>query len=136
MVQARADRRLRGDRLGLAGLDHALAEPHRPPGDLDRGGQPGTGIITRANAAAALHNPKGYLDSAAGGRGSVRATGWAADPDLPSNPVNLDGRMRGRFSTGVARPDVAAAMRVGPNQGFAITVARVTRGAHTSASTR
>ncbi|MEO7261953.1 MAG: hypothetical protein ABI047_11975 [Jatrophihabitantaceae bacterium] len=39
--------------------------------------------------------------------------------------------MRGRFSTGVARPDVAAAMRVGPNQGFAFTVGSVARGAHT-----
>ncbi|HEY0168803.1 MAG TPA: L,D-transpeptidase family protein [Jatrophihabitans sp.] len=98
-------------------------------------GSQATSIITKANAAAALHNPKGYLDSAAGGRGSVRATGWAADPDLPSNPVNidvyLDGRMRGRFSTGVARPDVAAAMRVGPNSGFALTVGSVARGTHT-----
>ena len=95
-------------------------------------GSQATSIITQANAAAALHNPKGYLDSVAGGRGSVRATGWAADPDLPSYPVQvdvyIDGRMRGRFSTGVARPDVAAAMRVGPNQGFAFTVGSVARG--------
>ncbi|MEO6502132.1 MAG: L,D-transpeptidase family protein [Jatrophihabitantaceae bacterium] len=98
-------------------------------------GSQATSIITRANAAAALHNPKGYLDSAAGGRGSVRATGWAADPDLPSYPVKvdvyIDGRMRGRFSTGVARPDVAAAVHVGPDQGFAVTVGSVARGAHT-----
>ncbi|HEX8081037.1 MAG TPA: L,D-transpeptidase family protein [Jatrophihabitans sp.] len=98
-------------------------------------GSQATSIITKANAAAALHNPKGYLDSATGGRGSVRATGWAVDPDLPTYPVKLDvyidGRMRGRFSTGVARPDVAAALRAGPNQGFAITVGSVARGAHT-----
>ncbi|HEV2886141.1 MAG TPA: L,D-transpeptidase family protein [Jatrophihabitans sp.] len=98
-------------------------------------GSQATSIITQANAAAALHNPKGYLDSVAGGRGSVRATGWAFDPDLPSYPLHvdvyLDGRMRGRFSTGVARPDVAAAMHAGPNQGFAFTVGSVAAGSHT-----
>lgn len=98
-------------------------------------GSQATSIITQANAAAALRNPKGHLDSVTGGRGSVRATGWAVDPDLPTYPVKvdvyIDGRMRGRFSTGVARPDVAAALRVGPNQGFAATLASVARGAHT-----
>jgi L,D-peptidoglycan transpeptidase YkuD (ErfK/YbiS/YcfS/YnhG family) len=98
-------------------------------------GSQATSIITAANAAAALHNPKGHLDSVTGGRGSVRANGWAADPDLPSNPVNvdfyLDGRMRGRFSTGVARPDVAAAMHVGPRQGFDFAVSGVAPGSHT-----
>lgn len=98
-------------------------------------GSQATSIISQANAAAALHNPKGYLDSVAGGKGSLRAVGWAADPDLPSYPLHvdvyIDGRMRGRFSTGVARPDVASAMHVGPNQGFSATVTSVARGAHT-----
>ena len=98
-------------------------------------GSQATSIITRANAAAALHNPKGHLDSVAGGRGSVSARGWAADPDLPSYLLNvdvyIDGRMRGRYRTGVARPDVAAATRLGPNSGFAFSVGSVARGAHT-----
>lgn len=92
-------------------------------------------IVDQANAAAALHNPKGYLDTVTGGRGSVRATGWAFDPDLPSYPLQVDayvdGRMRGRFSTGVARPDVASAMHAGPNTGFAFSVANLAAGRHT-----
>ncbi len=98
-------------------------------------GSQATSLITQANAAAARHNPRGYLDSVTGGRGSVHAVGWAADPDLPAYRLNIDvyidGRMRGRFGTGVARPDVAVAMHVGPYQGFAITVTAVTPGRHT-----
>ncbi|MBV9820747.1 MAG: L,D-transpeptidase family protein [Actinobacteria bacterium] len=98
-------------------------------------GSQATSIITQANAAAAQHNPKGYLDSVGAGRGSVSPRGWAADPDLPSYPLNvdvyIDGRMRGRFSTGVARPDVMAATHLGPNAGFAFTVGSVAAGRHT-----
>ena len=47
-------------------------------------GSQATSIITQANAAAAKHNPQGHLDSVTGGRGTVRAVGWAADPDSPS----------------------------------------------------
>jgi L,D-peptidoglycan transpeptidase YkuD (ErfK/YbiS/YcfS/YnhG family) len=98
-------------------------------------GSQATSIITQANAAAALHNPKGYLDSVTGGRGSVSPRGWAADPDLPSYLLNvdvyIDGRMRGRYRTGVARPDVAAATHLGPNSGFAFTVGSVAAGRHT-----
>jgi len=98
-------------------------------------GSQATGLITQANAAAALHNPRGFLDSVTGGRGSVRAVGWAADPDLPAYRLNIDvyidGRMRGRFGTGVARPDVAAAVHAGPNQGFAFPVTGVPTGRHT-----
>ena len=131
-----------GPTLGCVAVDSAsldsimrwLTPTAHPVISIGVGGQ-ATSIITRANAAAALHNPKGYLDSVTGGRGSVSARGWAADPDLPSYPVKvdvyIDGRMRGRFSTAVARPDVAAAMRVGPNQGFAFTVGSVARGTHT-----
>jgi L,D-peptidoglycan transpeptidase YkuD (ErfK/YbiS/YcfS/YnhG family) len=98
-------------------------------------GSQATSIISQANAAAALHNPKGYLDSVTGGRGTVRVTGWSFDPDLPSYPLHVDayvdGRMRGRFSTGVARPDVARAKHAGPNSGFAFSIASLPAGRHT-----
>jgi L,D-peptidoglycan transpeptidase YkuD (ErfK/YbiS/YcfS/YnhG family) len=122
------------DSASLNSIMRWLDPAARPVISIGVGSQ-ATSIITQANAAAALRNPKGHLDSVTGGRGSVRATGWAFDPDLPSYPVKvdvyIDGRMRGRFSTGVARPDVAAALRVGPNQGFAATVGSVAHGPHT-----
>lgn len=98
-------------------------------------GAQATALITRTNAAAALHNPRGYLDSATSGQGTVRAVGWAADPDLLTGKllidVYLDGRMRGQFGTGVHRPDVAAAIHAGPNQGYDATVTGVAAGRHT-----
>jgi len=98
-------------------------------------GSAATAIITNANAAAARHNPFGHVDSVTGGAGTVRAVGWAADPDNTSAPLNIDvyidNRMRGRYRTGVARPDVAAARHTGPDQGYAITVSGVSAGQHT-----
>jgi L,D-peptidoglycan transpeptidase YkuD (ErfK/YbiS/YcfS/YnhG family) len=98
-------------------------------------GSAATAIITNANAAAAKHNPFGHVDSVTAGAGVVKAVGWAADPDNPSArlylDVYVDNRMRGRYTTGVARPDVAAKMHTGPNQGYAITVTWVAAGRHT-----
>jgi L,D-peptidoglycan transpeptidase YkuD (ErfK/YbiS/YcfS/YnhG family) len=98
-------------------------------------GSQATSIITQANAAAARHNPFGHLDSVTGGRGTVRAVGWAADPDSPAARLNIDiyidGRRAARYGTGVARPDVAAARRAGPNQGFNFTLTGVAHGWHT-----
>jgi L,D-peptidoglycan transpeptidase YkuD (ErfK/YbiS/YcfS/YnhG family) len=98
-------------------------------------GSQATSIITQANAAAAKHNPQGYLDSLTGGRGTVRAVGWAADPDAPSGrlaiDIYVDGRRAGRYSTGVYRPDVAAARPFGAYQGFAFTLTGVTSGSRT-----
>ena len=98
-------------------------------------GSAATAIITNANAAAARHNPIGHVDSVTGGTGTVKAVGWAADPDNLSAQlyldVYIDNRMRGRYPTGVARPDVAAKVHTGPNQGYAITVPAVAPGRHT-----
>lgn len=93
-----------------------------------------TSIITAANAAAAKHNPQGHLDSVTGGRGTVRAIGWAADPDSPSGRLNidiyLDGRFAGRYGTGRYRPDVAAARPFGTWQGFDFLLTGVINGWH------
>lgn len=98
-------------------------------------GSAATAIITNANAAAARHNPIGHVDSVTGGTGTVKAVGWAADPDNLSArlyiDVYIDNRMRGRYTTGVARPDVAAKVHTGPNQGYAITISGVAAGRHT-----
>jgi L,D-peptidoglycan transpeptidase YkuD (ErfK/YbiS/YcfS/YnhG family) len=98
-------------------------------------GSQATSIISQANAAAAKHNPQGHLDSVTGGRGTVHAVGWAADPDSPSARLNIDiyidGRAAGRYSTGVYRPDVAAARPFGAYQGFDFTLTGVVNGWHT-----
>jgi hypothetical protein len=97
-------------------------------------GSQATNIITQANAAAAKRNPQGYLDSVTGGRGTVRAVGWAADPDVPSGrlyvDIYIDGRRAGRYATGVYRPDVAAARPFGAYQGFDFTLTGVINGWH------
>jgi L,D-peptidoglycan transpeptidase YkuD (ErfK/YbiS/YcfS/YnhG family) len=98
-------------------------------------GSQATSIISQANAAAAKHNPQGHLDSVTGGRGTVHAVGWAADPDSPSGRLSvdlyIDGRRAGRYSTGVYRPDVAAARPFGAYQGFNFTLPGVINGWHT-----
>ena len=98
-------------------------------------GSVASAIIANANAAAARHNPFGHVNSVTGGAGVVKAVGWAADPDNTSArlylDVYIDNRMRGRYTTGVARPDVAAKLHAGPNQGYAITVTGVPAGRHT-----
>jgi L,D-peptidoglycan transpeptidase YkuD (ErfK/YbiS/YcfS/YnhG family) len=98
-------------------------------------GSQATSIITQANAAAAKHNPQGHLDSVTGGRGTVRAVGWAADPDSPSGRVTIDlyvdGRLAGRYGTGRYRPDVAAARPFGTWQGFDFLLTGVPHGWHT-----
>jgi len=97
-------------------------------------GAAATAIITNANAAAARHNPFGYLDSVTGGTGSLRAVGWAADPDSLSArlavDIYVDSRMRGRASTGIPRPDVAAARHTGPDQGYSVGVSGLAPGRH------
>jgi len=98
-------------------------------------GAAATAIITKANAAAAAHNPVGNVDRMAGGHRALGVAGWAADPDSTSHAlyidIYVDGVMRGRFTTGVSRPDVAAARHFGPDQGFAVTVTGVAAGVHT-----
>lgn len=93
-----------------------------------------TALITQANAAAALRNPRGNLDSVTAGIGSAKVSGWAADPDALSSrlqvDVYVDTKMRARVATGVPRPDVARAIGAGPDQGFGYTATELARGSH------
>jgi L,D-peptidoglycan transpeptidase YkuD (ErfK/YbiS/YcfS/YnhG family) len=91
-------------------------------------------IISTNNAAVARHNPSGRLDSAvAAGGGRVTVGGWAVDPDNRSAVVRIhiysDGRVIRAATTGVARPDVARAVRAGPTQGYRASVT-LTPGRH------
>jgi hypothetical protein len=98
------------------------------------GGQ-ATKLLTDANAAAATHNPRGHLDTVVTGTHTAKLTGWAVDPDASSSPVTIevyvDGVLRGRYSTGVPRPDVARAIHSGPNQGFSISLSSIAPGHRT-----
>lgn len=83
---------------------------------------------------ASTFNPFGHLDSVtrAAGHHAV-LTGWAADPDNRTRPLQIavyaDGRGIGRFTAPTARPDVARIMHTGPRQGFRISIA-LTAGRH------
>ncbi|MEO6702788.1 MAG: L,D-transpeptidase family protein [Jatrophihabitantaceae bacterium] len=98
-------------------------------------GAQATKLITDTNAAAATYNPRGHLDSVSTGHASAKLVGWAVDPDAKTSPVTIevyfDGVLRGRFSTSVPRPDVAAAQHAGPNQGFSISFSTVAPGNRT-----
>jgi hypothetical protein len=85
------------------------------------------------------HNPAGYLDTAAAPdttSTTVSVRGWAVDPDAPSQPLSISATVDGRVAvlanlTAEARPDVAAAMQSGPNQGYSFTTVIPTNGLHT-----
>jgi hypothetical protein len=87
----------------------------------------------------AVHNPAGYLDSAAPPdttSTTVAVRGWAVDPDAPSQPLSISATVDGRVATlsdlaTQARPDVAAAMHSGPNQGYTFSTTIATNGTHT-----
>jgi GH25 family lysozyme M1 (1,4-beta-N-acetylmuramidase) len=71
-------------------------------------------------------NPLGSLDAVSSpSAGSIAAVGWALDPDTTGRvPVDIyvDGTMVGRYSTGVARPDVASAFNYAANGGYDVTI--------------
>ncbi len=98
-------------------------------------GADATRLVDDQNRAAATHNPRGHLDSVTISGRTAKVTGWAADPDTSANPLEVsvyfDGEFRGHYYTGVARPDVAAAVHTGPKQGFSITFPTVTPGHRT-----
>ena len=87
----------------------------------------------------AVHNPAGYLDSAAPPdttSTTVAVRGWAVDPDAPSQPLQISAVVDGRIATVTdlateARPDVAAAVHSGPNQGYSFDTVIPTNGTHT-----
>lgn len=79
-------------------------------------------------------NPFGFLDSAAGGAGSVTTRGWVIDPDTTapiSILITIDGAWQTPLATGShARPDAAAYYPAyGPNHGYQVTYL-ATRGSH------
>jgi subtilisin family serine protease len=79
-------------------------------------------------------SPFGSFDSATSAGGSVRAQGWAIDPDV-SGPIlvhaYVDGVFRGEFTADASRPDVGAAFPgFGAAHGFDVTVS-ASPGSHT-----
>jgi cell wall-associated NlpC family hydrolase len=91
-----------------------------------------TALVGQGNAAfaAGSHDPFGHLDGSVGvAKTGVSLRGWAADPDASGQPVTvvvvIDGLRAADLVTNVSRPDVAAAMHVGPNTGFQATVPTV-----------
>jgi L,D-peptidoglycan transpeptidase YkuD (ErfK/YbiS/YcfS/YnhG family) len=116
--------------IGSAQLDQVMRwlNPAAHPVMSIGVGAQATAYISKVNAAAPSHNPKGYLDSVTpAGHGNVRVQGWAADPDNLSAQLNIAvyaGSQRvAAIRTGVPRPDVATAIHAGPNQGFDAIVA-------------
>ncbi|MFT3944992.1 MAG: hypothetical protein QM705_14370 [Ancrocorticia sp.] len=89
--------------------------------------------------ASSNHDPRGNLDSAVGGIGTITFGGWAFDHDAPSTSLGIHlyiggpaGSAGAEFHTGITsvhRPDVAAAFPgAGTNQGFDISVVTGKRG--------
>ena len=113
---------------------HWLDPARHPVISIGVGAQ-ATKLITDADNAAAARNPRGHLDSVTTGHATAKLVGWAVDPDSPASALQVsvyfDHQFRGRFSTGVPRPDVAAALHAGPNQGFSISFGTVAAGVRT-----
>ncbi|MGN6608278.1 MAG: C40 family peptidase [Jatrophihabitans sp.] len=81
-------------------------------------------IATAAPAFAAADRPTvGGVFAPAVRGAAVTVSGWAADRDRPSAPVRVsvlvDGAVKARVTTAIARPRVAQAYHVGPRAGFA-----------------
>ncbi|MFB7893123.1 hypothetical protein ACFC1I_13050 [Microbacterium sp. NPDC056044] len=78
-------------------------------------------------------NPFGNVESMQGDSGSVRLTGWAADPDT-KNPIEIHvyvGSSGKAFVAGNERPDVGAAYpAVGSKHGFDVRVTVPAAGTH------
>lgn len=83
---------------------------------------------TATHAAPCLTGraPIGSLDVVAANGNSIRAAGWAFDPDEPTTEIQVaayvDGVGIGWFPTGGRRPDVNAAYGVGGGHGFDVSV--------------
>jgi len=70
--------------------------------------------------------PVGHVDAVLADGGSIRATGWAYDPDQPSTEIQVaiyvDGGGIGWFPTGRSRTDVNAAFGINGNHGFDVSI--------------
>ncbi len=90
---------------------------------------------TAGTAAPGGEDPRGRLDSAVSNLpGQVTISGWAFDPDAPTQPLAIRAQLGGKSGSGgsaayelgpvavQARPDIALAHRTaGPEHGFGIT---------------
>ncbi|WP_240658588.1 hypothetical protein [Microbacterium sp. CPCC 204701] len=78
-------------------------------------------------------NPFGYVESMQSDSGSIRLTGWAADPDT-ANPIEIHvyvGSVGKAFVAAKERPDVGAAFpALGSRHGFDVRVAVPAAGTH------
>ncbi|HEY5116947.1 MAG TPA: hypothetical protein VIJ00_15605 [Nakamurella sp.] len=97
-------------------------------------------LVVGTNPPGADPNPVGTFDTGALSGHTYWFAGWAFDPDAPGQPINVDvydlrpdGTQVGtRYSTGVSRPDVAAAYPgVGGSTGFTGSVHLTGAGRHT-----
>ncbi|MCW2576468.1 MAG: hypothetical protein JWR66_2498 [Modestobacter sp.] len=84
----------------------------------------------------ALNNPLGSLDSLSGMAGTIRAVGWAYDPDAPKDPatvhVYVDGSYVKALTADASRPDLDAGFPgIGPSHGFSWQYEPRSAGAHT-----
>ena len=80
-----------------------------------------------ASNPAGPGDPIGAVESVANNTdGTFTATGWAADPDMLTSNATvvavIDGHMRNRVTTSIARPGIAKQHATGPTPGFSITV--------------
>jgi hypothetical protein len=71
-------------------------------------------------------NPFGSVDSTSSAFGQSRITGWAIDPDVPTQGVVVhvysDGRFLGGGGASLSRPDIGSAFpNAGSNHGFDLT---------------
>ena len=77
--------------------------------------------------------PRGTVDSISSLGGQVRITGWAFDPDQPHTEIHVavyEGASGvSWFPTGVARPDVNAALNIRGRHGFSVSFP-ASRGVH------
>jgi hypothetical protein len=80
-------------------------------------------------------NPLGSFDVVQTSFGTITVAGWAFDPDSTGAATvaeTIDGQAAAPFTTGAARPDVAAAFPAsGPQSGFADATSPVGGGTHT-----
>lgn len=90
---------------------------------------PGTGnpSLGCRSIAELDRRPEGALDLVApDGAGGITVAGWAGDRDVPDRALTVhvydNGTLVGSTTTGIARPDVAAARGLGPAHGFSLTV--------------
>lgn len=79
-----------------------------------------------ADDSSSKRSPYGTIDSATGGNGTIRLTGWGIDPDDMTQSlyvwVTIDGVGK-HIRANAPRPDVQRALPgAGPNQGFATTL--------------